>query len=80
MDVITKYTGQLGQAVLDLLPDDPFKELIPGFEAMFNNVYLEYLNYFIPVGVFLKILAVWLVAVGAYYAVMPLARWAKLIK
>lgn len=79
MNEVIKYTGQLGKTILNFFPADPFENVIVQFSAMFDNAVLEYLNYFIPVGPFLKILAVWLAAVAAYYVVTPLARWAKLI-
>lgn len=79
MNEVIKYTGQLGRTILNFFPADPFENVIVQFSAMFDNAVLEYLNYFIPVGPFLKILAIWLVAVAAYYVVTPLARWAKLI-
>lgn len=79
MNEVIKYTGQLGRTILNFFPADPFADAIVQFSAMFDNAVLEYLNYFIPVGPFLKILAIWLVAVAAYYVVTPLARWAKLI-
>lgn len=79
MNEVIKYTGQLGKTILNFFPADPFENVIVQFSAMFDNAVLEYLNYFIPVGLFLKVLAIWLVAVAAYYVVTPLARWAKLI-
>lgn len=79
MNEVIKYTGQLGKTILNFFPADPFENVIVQFSAMFDNAVLEYLNYFIPVGPFLKILAIWLVTVAAYYVVTPLARWAKLI-
>ena len=79
MNEVIKYTGQLGKTILNFFPADPFENVIVQFSAMFDNAVLEYLNYFIPVGPFLKILAIWLVAVAAYYVVTPLAGWAKLI-
>lgn len=79
MNEVIKYTGQLGRTILNFFPADPFENVIVQFSAMFDNAVLEYLNYFIPVGLFLKVLAIWLVAVAAYYVVTPLARWAKLI-
>lgn len=78
MNEIVKYTGKLGQTVMNLLPDDPFVAVITEFDQ-FSVTWLHYLNYFIPVGSFLKIAAVWLVAISGYYAVSALARWAKLI-
>lgn len=79
MNEVIKYTGQLGKTILNFFPADPFENVIVQFSTMFDNAVLEYLNYFIPVGPFLKILAIWLVAVAAYYVVTPLARWARLI-
>ena len=60
MNEVIKYTGQLGKTILNFFPADPFENVIVQFSAMFDNAVLEYLNYFIPVGPFLKILAIWL--------------------
>ena len=41
--------------------------------------YLGYINWFVPIGDFVKIGTVWLTAIAAYYAWSIIARWIKLI-
>lgn len=64
-------------AILELLPTSPFTEHI-------NNLgrlpYLGYINWFIPIGTFLKIGTGWLVAVGLFYLASVVLRWIKAIQ
>ncbi len=64
------------QAVLSLFPLSPFREVI---EELGNLPYLGYINWFVPIGDFVKIGTVWLAAIAAYYAWSIIARWIKLI-
>ena len=64
------------QAVLSLFPLSPFREVIRELESL---PYLGYINWFVPVGDFVKIGTVWLAAIAVYYAWSIIARWIKLI-
>lgn len=64
------------QAVLSLFPLSPFREVI---QELGSLPYLGYINWFVPVGDFVKIGTVWLTAIAAYYAWSIIARWIKLI-
>lgn len=64
------------QAVLSLFPLSPFREVI---EELGSLPYLGYINWFVPIGDFVKIGTVWLAAIAAYYAWSIIARWIKLI-
>lgn len=64
------------QAVLSLFPLSPFREVI---EELGSLSYLGYINWFVPIGDFVKIGTVWLAAIAAYYAWSIIARWIKLI-
>lgn len=63
-------------AILSFLPDSPFN-----FDraSEFADI-MGYINYFIPIGTFLKILAGWLTAIGAYYVYSLILRWIKAIE
>ncbi len=61
---------------LSILPLSPFTEAINSIASL---PFLGYLNWFLPVGTFLKIGALWLTAIGVYYAYSVIARWIKLI-
>lgn len=62
--------------VLKLLPFSPFEGVIDQLESL---PYLEYLNWFIPVGTFIAIGSLWLTAITAYYMLSILLRWIKAI-
>lgn len=64
------------QAVLSLFPLSPFREVI---QELGSLPYLGYINWFVPIGDFVKIGTVWLTAIAAYYAWSLIARWIKLI-
>lgn len=57
--------------ILSLLPADPFKELISSFEPL---PYLNYFNWFFPVGTILKMIYVWITAIAAYYVISVIMR------
>lgn len=62
--------------LLSVLPLSPFTEIISSLGSM---PFLGYLNWFIPIGTFLKIGSAWLAAIGLYYLYSVIARWVKLI-
>ena len=67
---------QFLQGVLSLFPLSQFREVIQELESL---PYLGYINWFVPVGDFVKIGTVWLAAIAVYYAWSIIARWIKLI-
>lgn len=66
----------LAEKVISFFPDDPFVDIVDSFSDL---PYLSYLNWFIPVKDSLIVFAVWLGAVGIYYAYSFIARHIKLI-
>ncbi len=62
--------------VLSLFPLSPFAPVISDLEAL---PFLGYLNWFVPIGDFIKIGTLWITAIGAYYAWSIIARWVKII-
>lgn len=71
-EILDKFLSGL----LSVLPLSPFTEIISSLGAM---PFLGYLNWFIPIGAFLKIGSAWLAAIGLYYLYSVIARWVKLI-
>lgn len=67
--------GFLG-LLLQLLPLSPFTSIINSLAAF---PYLGYINWFIPIGTFVKIGAAWVTVIGIYYVYSVIARWVKLI-
>lgn len=64
------------QAVLSLFPLSPF---LPAIEELSALPYLGYINWFVPVGAFIRIGSLWAAAILAYYAWSVIARWVKLL-
>lgn len=64
------------QVVIALFPLSPFTPVIQELSSL---PYLGYINWFIPIGDFIKIGTLWITAIGAYYAWSVIARWIKLV-
>lgn len=71
-EILDKFLSGL----LSLLPLSPFTEIISSLSSL---PFLGYLNWFIPIGMLLKIGSAWLAAIGVYYLYSVIARWVKLI-
>lgn len=67
---------KLLDAVLKLFPLSPF---MPAIRELAEFPFLGYLNWFLPIGTFLKIGSLWLGAITLYYAYLVIARWVKLL-
>ncbi len=76
MGTILKALGEVLAFALSFLPDSPFQGFLDGLEKV---PYLAYLNWFIPIGDFLKILGVWCAAIGIFYIVSVILRFVKAI-
>lgn len=62
------------------LPLSPFQRWISrwdGFAVI--RQYLGYVNWFVPISILIDIMALWLAAIGVFYAVQAILRWIKLI-
>ena len=69
LEIIKKF----GAIILSVLPTSPFDKYL---DSLGN---LGYLNWFIPVGSFIKILLTWVTAVGVFYIYSIIMRWVKMI-
>lgn len=63
-------------AVLQFLPDSPFRGFIDNIAEI---PYIGYLNYFVPISDFLTLLTVWGAAVGLFYVASVMLRFVKAI-
>lgn len=63
--------------LLSILPTSPFAPIIDNLEQL---PYLGYINYFVPVGICIKIGEAWLAAIVVFYLWSVVARWIKLIE
>lgn len=76
MDTFNGLFGAFSETLVHALPLSPFAEFISSIGEL---PYLSWLNWVLPVGLFLKIGAAWLTAIGVFYAYMVVARWLKVI-
>ena len=72
-EILDKFLSFL----LQILPTSPFAPMIDSLEKM---PYLGYINYFVPVGICIKIGEAWLAAIVVFYLWSVVARWIKLIE
>ena len=64
--------------IIGLLPTDPFTEYIDSVSAFFaESELMGYINYFIPVNMFVSISKKWIVAVGIYIVVRTVVKKLK---
>ena len=77
VNLIILSIGTLGQSILNLLPDSPFKSVTI---QNISSKYLGHLAWIIPFETLITILSSSLVVVGAYYLYQIVLRWVKAIK
>ena len=63
--------------VINLLPMSPFTCYINAIDKL---PYLDYLNWFVPIGTFIAIGQAWLISIGLFYAYSIVLRWVKAIE
>lgn len=71
-ELMTAFAAVLVQ----VLPTSPFQQYIKAFG---NLPYLGILNWFLPVGAFVKIGLAWLGCIALFYLYSIVMRWVKLI-
>lgn len=74
--LLIRLVAWVGSAILSLLPSSPFAEIDFG---TLDITGLHWLNWFIPVGTFLQILGVWLVAAAVYVVLQMVLRFFHVI-
>lgn len=63
--------------VISLMPASPFERYI----QLFSDIpYLQYLNWFIPIGEIVAVFEVWLACVVVYYGYMVVMRYVNGVK
>ncbi len=72
-DLLASFVSGLGSYLVSVLPTSPFQQFIPSLSAMQTG--LHWLNWFVPFGSMLAIMAVWLVAIALFYLWKSLAHW-----
>lgn len=76
LDWMTQLVNKFGDFLVKALPTSPFH---PYIEQIKNLPYLGYLNWFLPVGTFIKIGEAWLGAIALFYLYSIVMRWVKMI-
>lgn len=79
MQWITQAIIDLVDWVLNILPDSPFLILDTMNRTEFYQ-YIKWVNWFLPVGLFIQILSSWCAAILVYYVFQIILRWAKAIE
>lgn len=78
MDFLEWLSGvfqNIANNILNILPTSPIVYLASDSTV---SKYLGYVNFFIPVYLWISILESWLVAIAIYYAVRVILRWLKM--
>ena len=75
-DLSTSIFDNLWKLLASVLPLSPFQPIIAQFQGL---PALAYLNWFFPVADCLRIMALWLTAVGTFYMYSVIMRWIKVI-
>lgn len=64
--------------IIGFLPVDPFTEFIDSAQsALSDSGFMGYINYFVPVNMFVAIAKRWIVAVGIYIIVRSVVKFLK---
>lgn len=62
--------------LIGLLPDSPF---VPMIQAISNIPYLNYVNWFLPIGLIASTAMGWAVCIGLYYAIAWILRQLNIV-
>lgn len=69
---------QLIAKIIGLLPSDPFTEYIDNVSAFFaESGLMGYINYFIPINIFVSMAQKWIIAVGIYIVIRAIIKGVK---
>ena len=82
MDFLSGLSSSLIQfliGVINLLPESPFITALADFQASNFMDLLHFFNWFIPIGIFVRITGVWLSGIAVYYGYQIVLRWLKVI-
>lgn len=77
LDWMGELLNKFAEWVLNLLPLSPFRNIDSFFAPIIPN--LGYLNWFVPIGWIISVMAVWLSAISLFYIYSIIMRWIKMI-
>lgn len=78
LDWFKELLDEFGKWLLSVLPSSPFREWLSVFRSEFSP-FLGYLNYFVPIADFIRIIGAFLVVVITYYLYSIIMRWVKML-
>ena len=78
-DTLSDAVVSFAVSVINLFPASPFG-ILDSLSGTVAYEWLQFLNWFIPVGTFVSILEAWLSGVAVYYIYQIVLRWIKVIE
>jgi hypothetical protein len=79
MDGFSQSIYNVIEGALSFLPDSPFT-FLQDYSNSEVGQWLGYVNWFIPVNIFVSIMTAWCAAILVYYVIQIILRWAKAIE
>lgn len=76
LDFMNELLNKFADMLMGVLPTSPFQQYIHAFS---NLPYLGYLNWFLPIGAFVKIGMAWLGVIIVFYLYSIIMRWIRMI-
>lgn len=77
---ILDWLASLANIALAILPDSPIASNVTSIGFQSYGTIMSYINYFVPIGTFIAIMAGYTTAVLIYYGIRYVLRWAKYIE
>lgn len=80
MDLLNWLSGKFStilNAIFDILPKSPITFLSSNSSVTY---YLSFVNWFVPIYLWMSILEAWLTAIAVYYVYQVILRWIKVIE
>lgn len=79
LDWMNEVVDTFWDKISNILPGDPFTQYISQLKQGTISEYIGYINYFFPVGFFLKCFSAFLASLALYYTVSVILRWIKAV-
>ena len=77
LDMLVGFLRSVLGGLVSILPHSPFEQFYGVLQV--PQQILGWVNWFVPVGVLLGIMVVWLVAIAGYYVYKALLHWIGLV-
>ena len=77
LNSLSETVSSIGDKIIGILPKSPFTFLDANPQV---KEVLGFLNWFFPIDTMIALTETWLIAIGIYYVVQALLRWANIIE